>query len=258
MVLFFDVDGTIWDYKNYIPESTIEGIRKARKNGHKCFINSGRARAHIKHKDLLGIGFDGIVSACGCMIEYGDEVIFNKLLTRDECIRTVETIGRYGFKPILEGPKYLYMEYEDFKDDMYGMKVMTEMGDRRLGIRDNWGKWEINKLSCDTNGSDKESCFKELEDLYDVMLHTENICAMVPKGFNKGTGIEKVCELLGEDIKNTIAFGDSINDKEMLITANVGIAMGRASEDAKKYADDVTDYLENDGIYKALEKYNII
>ena len=74
----------------------------------------------------------------------------------------------------------------------------------------------------------------------------------------EGTGIEKVCELLGEDIKNTIAFGDSINDKEMLITANVGIAMGRASEDAKKYADDVTDYLENDGIYNALEKYNII
>ncbi len=258
MVLFFDIDGTLWDYRNYIPESTKLGIKKARENGHHCFINSGRARAYIKRKELLDIGFDGIVSACGCMIEYNNEVIFNKILTPEEGIRTVETVGRYGFKPILEGPKYLYMERSDFQGDMYGDKVMTEMGDNLLGIKDNWGKWEMNKLSCDTGDSDKYSCFKELEDLFDVMIHSETVVEMVPKGFNKGTGIEKVCELIGEDVSNTFSFGDSINDKEMLEAAGTGIAMGRASDDAKKYADYVTDYLENDGIYKALKHFELI
>ena len=41
MVLFFDIDGTLWDYKNYIPESTKKAIKLAQQNGHKCFINTG-------------------------------------------------------------------------------------------------------------------------------------------------------------------------------------------------------------------------
>ena len=219
MLLFFDIDGTIWDYRNFIPDSTRAAIRQARANGHQCFLNSGRSRAFIYNKDLLGIGFDGIVSACGCMIEHHDEVIFNRLINREDSIRTMETIRKYGFRPILEGPEYLYMEREDFKGDMYGEKVMAEMGEHLLGIDDNWGNWQMNKLSCATEDTDYESCYKELADLYDYMIHNERVVEMVPKGFNKGTGIAKVCEILGEDIANTVAFGDSINDKEMLLAA---------------------------------------
>ena len=81
---------------------------------------------------------------------------------------------------------------------------------------------------------------------------------MVPKGFNKGTGIEKVCEMLGEDVKNTFAFGDSINDKEMLITAGVGVAMGETFQDMSPYADFITTAQEKDGIYNALDHFNLI
>jgi len=56
MVLFFDIDGTLWNYKNEIPESTIKGIRKARSNGHKCFINTGRARSFVYNKELALMG----------------------------------------------------------------------------------------------------------------------------------------------------------------------------------------------------------
>ena len=80
MLLFFDVDGTLWNYKNEIREKTKLGIRQARENGHKCFINTGRSRGFVHNKELLGIGFDGIVSACGTMIEYNGKVIFNKLI----------------------------------------------------------------------------------------------------------------------------------------------------------------------------------
>lgn len=258
MLLFFDIDGTIWDYRNFIPESTIDAIRQARANGHQCFLNSGRSRAFIYNEDLLGIGFDGIVSACGCMIEHHGKVVFNKLIDREDCIRTVETVRKYHFKPILEGPEYLYMERSDFEGDMYGEKVMKEMGDHLLGIDDCWGKWEMNKLSCDTRDTDYNSCYRELDDIYDFMIHNPIVVEMVPKGHNKGTGIAKVCELLGEDIENTIAFGDSINDKEMLEAAGIGVAMGNGTDVIKELADHVTTPLLDNGVYNGLKSYNII
>ena len=106
MILFFDVDGTLWDYKNYIPESTKKAIKLAQENGHKCFINTGRARAFVYNKELLGIGFDGIVSACGCMIEYEDKILFNKLMTRDEGIRTMESVRKHGFAQLVYRDNY--------------------------------------------------------------------------------------------------------------------------------------------------------
>ncbi len=258
MILFFDIDGTIWDYKNYIPDSAKSAIRIAQENGHHCFINTGRARAFVHNKDLLDIGFDGIVSSCGCMIEYKGKTLFNKLIDKEDAIRTLTCTNKHGFRSILEGPRYLYMDKEDFKGDMYGEKVIREMGENLLGITENWGEWEMNKLSCECGTPTRDRCFDELSDLYDFMLHTPSIVEMVPKGFNKGTGVLRVCELLGSDPKDTIAFGDSINDKEMLETAGIAVAMGRASEDTKALADFVTSNLEDDGIWRAMKKYQLI
>ena len=115
----------------------------------------------------------------------------------------------------------------------------------------------MNKLSCICDSPTRDQCFEELSDIYDYMLHSETIVEMVPKGFNKGTGIQEVCELLGCDISETVAFGDSINDKEMLEVAGTSVVMGRASDDVKKLGTIVTDNLEDDGIWRALEKLNL-
>ena len=59
--VFFDIDGTLWNYDKYIPDSTRVAIKKLRENGHLAFICSGRARAFIQDKDLLSLGFDCII-----------------------------------------------------------------------------------------------------------------------------------------------------------------------------------------------------
>ena len=36
--VFFDIDGTLWDYDKYIPESTKLAFKKLKENGHLAFI----------------------------------------------------------------------------------------------------------------------------------------------------------------------------------------------------------------------------
>ena len=85
--VFFDIDGTLWNEKNEIPPSAIKAIRRLREKGNLAFLCSGRCRAHIRSRELLGIGFDGIVSGCGTMIEYAGETVFYKRIENenDKC-----------------------------------------------------------------------------------------------------------------------------------------------------------------------------
>ena len=258
IVVFFDIDGTLWNWHNEIPESTIRAIRSLRQNGHRAFLCSGRSRAYIQNPDLFAIGFDGVVSGCGTMIEYGGETIFYKKLDVDLVEHTVNTVRKYGMRPILEGREYLYMDEREFAKDNYGKKLKAEIGPRLLTIADEWGRWEISKISCATETADREKCYEELKDCFDFIIHDIPVTEFVPKGYHKGTGIAKVCEMLDTDIKDTIAFGDSANDIGMFRAAGIGVAMGNSSEDVKLEADYVTTPVMEDGIWKACKHLELI
>lgn len=255
---FFDIDGTLCDFENKIPNSAKEAIRTLRRNGHTAFLCSGRSRAYIQNPELLDIGFDGVISGCGTMIEYNGEIISNRQIDPELAELTVRTVRRYGFRPILEGTEYLYMDYEDFGHDRYGKKLIAELGERMLSISGNWGKWEISKLSCATDNIDTAACFAELEKYYDYIVHNPAVVEIVPKGYHKGTGILKVCELLGIDTADTYAFGDSVNDLEMFRAVGTSIAMGNGTVEAKAAADYVTASVHEDGIWKACEHFGFI
>ncbi len=256
--VFFDIDGTLWDFHNQIPESTVKAIRALRKNGNYAFICSGRTRAYIQNPALLGIGFDGVVCGCGTHLELDGERIYEKYIDKDLALHTVETVRKYGFRPILEGPELLYMDDADFGADPFGDKLKKELGERLVTIADHYGSWKINKLSCATNDADREGCFAALDAYYTYLIHNSSVAELVLKGHSKATGIEKMCEALGIDRTDTFAVGDSVNDLEMLAYAGVGIAMGNGTPDAKAAADYVTTDLQDDGIYHAMEHFELI
>ncbi|MDO5336139.1 MAG: Cof-type HAD-IIB family hydrolase [Eubacteriales bacterium] len=256
--IFFDIDGTLWDYKNEIPESAKAAIRALKKNGHLTFLCSGRGRAYIQNPELLELGFDGIISGCGTMIEYHGETIFYKRLDNTLVETTLSVMREHGFRPIMEGRQYIYMDEADFGQDYYGKKLKAELGERLSSIEGTWGDWEVSKFSCATDNADREECFAALSEYYDYKIHNPAVAEVVPKGHHKGTGIAKVCELLNIDIADTVAFGDSANDLEMLCAAGIGVAMGNGSDEAKTAADYVTDSLKDDGIWKACRRLELI
>ena len=256
--VFFDIDGTIWDFHNDIPESTIRAIKGLRENGHLAFLCSGRSRAFIRDRKLLDIGFDGIVSGCGTMIEYGGNTIFYYRLDNSFLAGILQLMKKCSVRPILEGKDYLYMNRGDFEDDPFAAKLISEMQEDLHYIEDDWGRWEVQKFSCATDHADREKLFFALEKDFDFMIHNEAVAEIVPKGYNKGFGIRKTCELIGIRLEDTFAFGDSINDLEMLKTAGTGIAMGNGTAVIKEAADYVTTSLKEDGIWNACRHFGLI
>ena len=73
--LFFDMDGTLIAPKTRrIPQSAIDGIQQAMKNGHHCFICTGRSyRMAQEYFDQLA--FPGIVFCNGAGIAYDGEIL---------------------------------------------------------------------------------------------------------------------------------------------------------------------------------------
>jgi Cof subfamily protein (haloacid dehalogenase superfamily) len=63
---------------------------------------------------------------------------------------------------------------------------------------------------------------------------------------NKGTGLQTMCALLNISVDDVVAFGDGENDVEFLSVAGKGIAMKNARETAKKVADQVIPYTNNE------------
>lgn len=74
------------------------------------------------------------------------------------------------------------------------------------------------------------------------------------EGVNKGSALKMLCGRLDIETAQTVAFGDSENDCEILRTAGVGVAMANASQPAKDAADIVTLSNNEEGIAAALGK----
>ncbi|WP_027626320.1 Cof-type HAD-IIB family hydrolase [Clostridium lundense] len=256
--VFFDIDGTLYNNNIGIPESTIQGIIELKKNGHLAFIATGRARAMIPQK-LLDLGFDGVLAACGTYVEYKNTLIYNINLSKAISNKAINTLKKYDIFCILEGPDYLYMdEGEDFKGDKFSVQAFKNQFGNKIkpitGI-DHY----FNKITCKIKETNNfEAAYKIIEKDFDCIYHSSNFIELVPKGFSKVKGIEAIMKHLSIDINDTYAFGDSLNDIDMLSYVKYGIAMGNSNLEVLKTANYKTDSIENDGIYKGLKHFNLI
>ena len=74
-----------------------------------------------------------------------------------------------------------------------------------------------------------------------------------PKGVNKATMLQRLCDLRGYDPARTLAIGDSWNDTAMLMWAGLGVAMDTAPPQVKAAADTVTNGTPGEGVADVLD-----
>jgi Cof subfamily protein (haloacid dehalogenase superfamily) len=73
-------------------------------------------------------------------------------------------------------------------------------------------------------------------------------------GVHKGSGVVHLSERLGVERRHVVAFGDGLNDHEMLKWAGLGVAMRNADAHTRAIADEVTATNDDDGVALVIER----
>lgn len=275
-IIFIDVDGTLVNENGVTPESAKVAVQEARKNGHLIFICTGRSKAEL-YPDILDIGFDGIIGAAGGYVEVDQEVIVHERVEPEDVQNLVEFFNRNGIDFYLESNGGLFAS-EHCKKRIRSImeKLIQENPEAKEEIEkgiqpfhdslideQNLIREDINKISFLGSDLPFETIKQEFESTFTVIPSTvpafgENSGELSITGIHKATAIAKLLEHLKLDKKDTFAYGDGLNDMEMIEYVQHGIAMGNAKAAVKHAADDITDTHNEHGIYNSFKKYNLI
>ena len=259
-VVFFDIDGTLWDENMIVPESTKIAIQKLQENGHKAFICTGRAMGNVNDPQFDEIGFDGFVAACGNHVEMDGKILYERNMSYEEVKAIYDSSRTHQLPIIYEGTTHQWLDREGFDGDSYIDYIVEKLKDVAVYLDEcELSDIKANKFSALVHENTNYDAIKEeLKDRFDFLEHGGGIIEAVPCGTSKATGIEWFCNYLGVSIADTYALGDSVNDLEMLQFVGHGIAMGNATQVAKDVAEYITTDIHEDGVLLALRHYNLI
>ncbi len=260
--VFFDIDGTVYDFRTGVCDSTKEAIARLKRNGHYAVLCTGRSMCSIFDRELLDLDFDGIVAGCGTYVRRGDQLLLNYEIPQPRIEETLGLLEKYEMEPILEGETYLYYRREDYekgREDPYLRTLQDNIPDSIAELERHRGDLHVNKISVRCCSEEKRAeGLALLGEHYQIMHVADSLKELVPKGYNKATGMQVICADMGVDKNDTYAFGDSGNDMDMLSYAGVGIAMGNAAREVREKADYITAGIREHGIYLGLKEFGLI
>lgn len=252
-----DLDGTLLNSKHQFSENTINSIRKINNEGIKVYIATGRHYLDAKKfRELLGID-TFLISSNGAKVHNKDDKeifsydipneIITELLTLsvdDEIQKNIFTNNGWFVEkaPInseeahhVSGFKYnIVSSFNNLKDE------------------------KVIKFFYISNNLEKMSEFynfipEELKTKVSIGLPS-NYLEIMKSGVSKGEIIIKMLELDGISPEETIAFGDGLNDLEMLSVVKKGYIMGNANKKLKSLLPDceIIDTNDEDGVVKKI------
>lgn len=273
-IVFLDIDGTLVESLGKPSKKTVESVRRARKNGHKMVICTGR-NMPIIDKDILDIGFDGIIASAGAHVEAMGKVIFDDLMSEETVQRCLRIFHENNVFCRIESEDGIFIDKEmeeliagsDKKGSNSELERMQQELESNLNILrydeyKHTGAYKI-CFTC-TDLVNLEPVKNQLEDEFTFVVHAfagyNSIYngEIIRKGLDKGDGMKRICEYYGYNLSDTIAFGDSMNDEQMMRCADVAVAMGNACEELKAISDMVCESVSNEGITDGFTKLQLI
>ena len=242
-VFFLDIDGTLMN-DGVICRENRRAIKYARENGHYVFINTARSMSVTPGK-IRRMSLDGFVTSLGCSIFISGKEIYSVSIPIDELAPVYDYFcGRNRIIHVEGTDIFISNRQEDIPGMVY-VKSGSELKKKFAGE-------ELPKVYMPDVLTDEECARLQSFTLYRHPDYTE-FCV---RGNNKATGIRKVMDYLGIDMKYSVAVGDSINDLEMLRAAGTAAVMGEAPDKVKKHADIITCPAKDGGVAEAI--YRVI
>jgi Cof subfamily protein (haloacid dehalogenase superfamily) len=253
-LVFFDIDGTLLDHDKKLPKSTKEAIFSLKDKGINVAIATGRAPFMYENlRDELGI--NTFVSFNGQYVVFEGNVLYTNPLNPER----LDELRKFALKkkhPLV----YMNAEYmrSNVENHPFIHKSISSL------------KFEHPNFEPDflTNREIYQTllfCVKEEEEQYIQTFSSFQFIRwhqfstdIIPYGGSKAEGIKKIMEVLEVDRKDVYAFGDGLNDAEMLDFVGTGVAMGNAEDSIKQRADVITKSVDENGIAHGLELIGLL
>jgi Cof subfamily protein (haloacid dehalogenase superfamily) len=285
-MIVMDMDGTLLTSENKISPKTKELLLRVQQQGVRLVLASGRSYCKLLEyaKELCMDAYGGYLLEVNGLILY--DLASGKRHIRKQMGRIemkelftyfrqwdVEFMaqfddGLYDYNPesiIKEKAEYrrIHNLGEDYPwtGGAFALLADNRKGYPNIHYIDTWEEIDrsINKVSiayhADVMAEVSAQAKRDLKDRYWLGLTTPKWLELMPLGITKGSGLQALVDMLGISMRDVMAFGDGENDIEMLQAAGIGIAMGNAMAEVKAAADEETDSNNDEGIFKALQKY---
>ena len=275
--LFFDIDGTLAGRSRRITEKTRWAICESRKRGHKVFLCTGRVPASIVG-DAAGLEVDGTISGAGSFVEIGGRYVFEHFIEPPLTRQVIDLFQNNGLMFTLETRDVIYQTpgaREFFTDrslerirnnpELMRYHEQINRGDHLQPIGEfDQTKAKVAKMCYIAEEKERfQACIPFLKNYFNIVIFSKESDSFVNgeiilKDCTKGDRIRWVMEYLHGDMEDTIGFGDSMNDYQMLEAVNTGVVYEEASEKLKALAKNYFSEPDEDGIYKVMIQLGLI
>ena len=272
--LALDMDGTLLSSDHIILPKTKKALMDLQEKGIQLIIATGRPLKSIHRyaEELKFAEYGGLIIGSNGGIIYDpkkDEVLYQAKLSKEQVKRIFEVLENYELIPyFIDEDDILYTQQDEALVEMSNGETLEvfdfelAMSDdyrlKNVGFLKDYVDWSIDKVLNTASPKYIADNYKkiqaELGEDFVVVPSLEFILEIFRSDISKGNALE----FIEKDFNHTMAFGDGMNDYHMLEVAKYSIAMGNAAEEIKALATDITDTNDNEGIYKALKKYQII
>ena len=270
-LIFLDIDGTFTPPgTNIPPQSAVQAVQNARRNGHRVFLCTGRNPAMTA--PLCRYGFDGAVNCAGGYVTCGGNVIYDRPMTNAELadVRDAMMTGS-GVFCIMEAKD---ASFGDQRVDNLLKKIPGPLGSElarwRRALEEDHGVIAMSDYDGRPVYKVSFMCLRKrqlrraqklLQDRFEFCLQNFVLGIvngeLINRAFSKGDGLKRICACLGVDTADTIAFGDSLNDLSLLEAAGTGVCMGNGNKALKKHADIVCGNVTEDGLARAFAELGL-
>lgn len=276
-LVFLDIDGTLLPPGEMaVPKSAVDAMRRARANGHKLFLCTGRNLRMTQ--PLFDYGFDGFVCSAGGYVGCDGKILVDipmepeqvagirKVMQESGVECTLEARDNtYGGVQMIERFAHNFQTAGTLNSEAERWKKMMEFGMTIRPIEEYAGAPVYKIVYIAEKPEDLLEVRRQYEDQFvfceaklgkfgGEMVNGE----LINRKFNKGTGIKAICDYLNMPLSDTIGFGDSDNDLQMTDVVGISYCMANGSESLKKLCDRVCPAVTEDGIAKAFEELELI
>lgn len=246
-IFFFDVDGTLVDPLTHsVPDSTRYALQELKNNGQLICICTGRSLDALEDA-----GFDSIAKwdyyiCCNGQISYDKhkQCIHRTPIPHDIVASCIAKADALHAPLLLQGEKTILT-----KEANAHVKAAAAFFNEAIPPHSTYDDFDVYMMIAYGEVGYDYHDYNDLKALQFIPGQS-SYADVVLKGMNKYTGIKALLKQL--NISDYIAFGDSMNDLEMLAHAKIAVVLGNGCFEAKQIADIVTECVCEHGIYHAL------